>query len=71
MKKIFEDIYIGSDILAILNEFFKDFDKVLIFSNDTVGNLYFEKVKNILKHKDKIFYFCIKDGEEFYLYMIL
>ena len=65
MKKIFEDIYIGSDILAILNEFFKDFDKVLIFSNDTVGNLYFEKVKNILKHKDKIFYFSIKDGEEY------
>ena len=65
MKKIFEDIYIGSDILAILNDFFKDFDKVLIFSNDTVGNLYFEKVKNILKDKDKIFYFSIKDGEEY------
>ena len=65
MKKIFEDIYIGSDILAILNEFFKDFDKVLIFSNDTVGNLYFEKVKNTLKDKDKIFYFSIKDGEEY------
>ena len=65
MKKIFEDIYIGSDILAILNKFFKDFDKVLIFSNDTVGNLYFEKVKNILKDKDKIFYFSIKDGEEY------
>ena len=65
MKKIFEDIYIGSDILAILNDFFKDFDKVLIFSNDTVGNLYFEKVRNILKDKDKIFYFSIKDGEEY------
>lgn len=65
MKKIFEDIYVGSNIISILNDYTKDFDKVLIFSNETIANLYFEKLKSILVEKDKIFYFAIKDGEEY------
>ena len=65
MRKIFEDIYIGSNIISVLNDYTKEFDKVLIFSNETVGTLYFEKIKNTLVEKDKIFYFTIKDGEKY------
>lgn len=65
MKKIFENIYIGSDIISVLNNQTKNFDKVLIFSNETIADLYFEKIKSILIEKDKIFYFTIKDGEEY------
>ncbi len=65
MRKIFEDIYIGSNIISALNDYTKEFDKVLIFSNETVGALYFEKIKNTLIEKDKIFYFTIKDGERY------
>ena len=65
MKKIFDDIYIGSNIISILNDYTKDFDKILIFSNETIADLYFEKFKSTLNEKDKIFYFAIKDGEEY------
>ena len=65
MKKIFDDIYVGSNIISILNDYTKDFDKILIFSNETIADLYFEKFKSTLKEKDKIFYFSIKDGEEY------
>ncbi len=65
MKKIFDDIYVGSNIILILNDYTKDFDKILIFSNETIADLYFEKFKSTLNEKDKIFYFAIKDGEEY------
>jgi len=65
MKKIFDDIYVGSNIISKLNDYTKDFDKVLVFSNETIADLYFEKFKSILIEKDKIFYFTIKDGEEY------
>ena len=65
MKKIFDDIYVGSNIISILNDYTKDFDKILIFSNETIADLYFEKFKSTLNEKDKIFYFAIKDGEEY------
>ena len=65
MKKIFDDIYIGSNIISKLNDYTKDFDKILVFSNQTIADLYFEKFKSILIEKDKIFYFRIKDGEEY------
>ena len=65
MKKIFDDIYVGSNIISILNDYTKDFDKILIFSNETIVDLYFEKFKSTLNEKDKIFYFAIKDGEEY------
>ena len=65
MKKIFDDIYIGSNIISILNDYTKDFDKILIFSNEPIANLYFEKFTSTLNAKDKIFYFAIKDGEEY------
>ena len=65
MKKIFDDIYVGSNIISILNDYTKDFDKILIFSNETIADLYFEKFKSALNEKDKIFYFAIKDGEEY------
>ena len=65
MKKIFDDIYVGSNIISKLNDYTKDFDKILIFSNETIANLYFEKFKSTLNEKDKIFYFAIKDGEEY------
>ena len=65
MKKIFDDIYVGSNIILILNDYTKDFDKILIFSNETIADLYFEKFKSTLNEKDKVFYFAIKDGEEY------
>ena len=65
MKKIFDDIYVGSNIISILNDYTKDFDKILIFSNETIADLYFEKFKSALNEKDKVFYFAIKDGEEY------
>ena len=65
MKKIFDDIYVGSNIILILNDYTKDFDKILIFSNETIADLYFEKFKSTLNEKDKIFYFAIEDGEEY------
>ena len=65
MKKIFDDIYVGSNIISKLNDYTKDFDKILIFSNETIADLYFEKFKSTLNEKDKIFYFAIKDGEEY------
>ena len=65
MKKIFDDIYVGSNIISKLNDYTKDFDKVLVFSNETITDLYFEKFKSTLIEKDKIFYFTIKDGEEY------
>ena len=65
MKKIFDDIYVGSNIVSKLNDYTKDFDKILIFSNETIADLYFEKFKSTLNEKDKIFYFAIKDGEEY------
>ena len=65
MKKIFNDIYIGSNIILKLNDYTKDFDKILVFSNETIADLYFEKFKSTLIEKDKIFYFTIKDGEEY------
>ena len=65
MKKIFNDIYVGSNIISKLNDYTKDFDKVLVFSNETIADLYFEKFKSTLIEKDKISYFTIKDGEEY------
>ena len=65
MKKIFDDIYVGSNIISKLNDYTKDFDKVLVFSNQTIADLYFEKFKSTLIEKYKIFYFTIKDGEEY------
>ncbi|PIM92032.1 3-dehydroquinate synthase [Fusobacterium animalis] len=65
MKKIFDDIYVGSNIISKLNDYTKDFDKILIFSNETIADLYFEKFKSSLNEKDKVFYFAIKDGEEY------
>ena len=65
MKKIFDDIYVGSNIISKLNDYTKDFDKILIFSNETIADLYFEKFKSTLNEKDKVFYFAIRDGEEY------
>lgn len=64
-KKIGEDIYIGSNIISLLNNFIEKFDKILIFSNETIANIYFEKISTALNEKDKIFYFAIKDGEKY------
>ena len=65
MKKIFDDIYVGSNIISKLNDYTKDFDKILIFSNETIADLYFKKFKSTLNEKDKVFYFAIRDGEEY------
>lgn len=65
IKKISNDIYIGSEILNILNDFTSNFDKILVFSNETIASLYFDKIKKNLAEENKIFYFTIKDGEKY------
>ena len=57
MKKIFDDIYVGSNIISILNDYTKDFDKILIFSNETIVDLYFEKFEMIKSYSNKILYY--------------
>lgn len=65
MIKISEDIYVGKNILGELKKYLKEFDKILIFSNETVAELYFDKVKKTLENEKDIYYFTIKDGEKY------
>lgn len=59
------DILLGENILSNLNNYLKKYDKILILSNEHIGNLYFEKVCSTLLSKDNVYFFTIPDGEEF------
>lgn len=45
MIKISEDIFLGKNIVETLEEFLRDYDKILVFSNDTVYKIHGEKLK--------------------------
>ncbi len=60
------DIIIGQDILKELDTHIKDYDKVLLISNDKVGKIYSDQIKKVLQRSIKdVHYFEIKDGEEY------
>ncbi len=60
------DIIIGYDIISSINEYIKNYDKIIVFSNEKIGKIYSERLINILKEKNKnVFYYEIPDGEEY------
>ena len=73
MEKVFVDlgknsyeISIGKGILKEISSHIKSGRRVAVISNDTVGKLYGEQVVNFVKEKtDNVFYYEIKDGEEY------
>lgn len=58
------EVFISENSLNEISNFTDKYDKILLFSNDTVGNLYKDKVLSALPI-EKTMYFQIKDGEEF------
>lgn len=59
------DILLGENILSELNSYLSSYDKVLILSNEDIGNLYFPKVKSKLSKSENIYYFTVFEGEEY------
>lgn len=56
------DILIGKNILENLAKYIQNYDKILIFSNETVAELYFPLIQEKFKN---FYYFTIPDGEEY------
>ena len=57
------DIVIG-DILENIGKYIKNYSKILVLSNDTVGKIYGDRVVKALEDRN-VFYYEIKDGEEY------
>lgn len=57
------DIVIG-DILENIGKYIKNYSKILVLSNDTVGKIYGDRVVKALEGRN-VFYYEIKDGEEY------
>jgi len=59
------DILIGKNILKEIDGYVKNYEKIIVLSNTTVGALYSEKLLDVLELAGKeVFYFEINDGEE-------
>ncbi|MGL5052467.1 MAG: 3-dehydroquinate synthase [Cetobacterium sp.] len=56
------DIIIGQDTINKLSEFTENYDKILLLTNETVGDLYIHKILTNLP-KRKTYIYKIKDGE--------
>ncbi|MGL4425790.1 MAG: 3-dehydroquinate synthase [Cetobacterium sp.] len=56
------DILIGQDTINRINEFTEHYDKILVLTNKTVGELYLHKVTSHLP-KRKTYTYKIEDGE--------
>ncbi|MGL5917995.1 MAG: 3-dehydroquinate synthase [Cetobacterium sp.] len=56
------DILIGQDTLNRINEFTEHYDKILVLTNKTVGDLYLHKVISHLP-KRKTYTYKVEDGE--------
>ncbi|MGL4654065.1 3-dehydroquinate synthase [Cetobacterium sp.] len=56
------DILIGQNTINRLNEFTENYDKILLLTNNTIGNLYAHKVLSNLPKK-KTYTYKIEDGE--------
>ena len=56
-------IYIGENILSLVENYLKKYEKVLLLTNTTIGEIY--NFKKIFENEKKIEIFEISDGEEF------
>ena len=56
-------IYIGEKILSLVENYLKKYEKVLLLTNTTIGEIY--NFKKIFENEKKIEIFEISDGEEF------
>ncbi|MGL6024942.1 MAG: 3-dehydroquinate synthase, partial [Cetobacterium sp.] len=56
------DIIIGQETINKIGEFTENYDKILLLTNETVGNLYAHKILSNLP-KRKTYTYKIKDGE--------
>lgn len=60
----FYEVIIGQNSLKEISSFTHKYDKILLFTNTTVGNLYKDHVSQFLP-QEKTYYFEIQDGENF------
>lgn len=58
------EVTIGSNSVEKISEYTDNYDKILLFSNNKVGDLYKNKLLSLLP-KNKTFYFQINDGEQY------
>lgn len=58
------DIIIGQESILKLNSLTKNYDKILLLTNNTVGDIYKDKIFDLLP-KDSTFLYQISDGEIF------
>ena len=56
-------IYIGENILSLVENYLKKYEKVLLLTNTTIGEIY--NFKKMFENEKKIEIFEISDGEEF------
>lgn len=57
-------IILGKNIISQLKEYISDYDKILLLSNEDIGNIYFKRVLQELKD-ERIRLFTIPEGESF------
>lgn len=58
------EVTIGSNSVEKISKYTDSYDKILLFSNNKVGDLYKNKLLSLLP-KNKTFYFQINDGEQY------
>ncbi|MGL4786294.1 MAG: iron-containing alcohol dehydrogenase, partial [Cetobacterium sp.] len=56
------DIFIGQNTIDRLNDFTENYDKILLLTNKTIGELYGQKILSNLPKK-KTYVYKIEDGE--------
>ena len=57
-------IILGKNIISQLKKYISDYDKILLLSNEDIGNIYFKRVLQELKD-ERIRVFTIPEGESF------
>lgn len=57
-------ILLGKNIVSQLKNYIEKYDKILILSNEDIGEIYFEKIEKELKD-ERIKFFMIPEGENF------
>lgn len=57
-------IILGKNIISQLKEYISDYDKILLLSNEDIGNIYFKRVLQELKD-ERVRVFTIPEGESF------
>ena len=57
-------IILGKNIISQLKEYISDYDKILLLSNEDIGNIFFKRVLQELKD-ERVRVFTIPEGESF------